>query len=398
MNSNMRLLMLGNLVVGSGSLVIAGILTPISRDLHVSVATAGQFMTAYALAFALSAPMVAVLLGKWCRKRVLMLALGLFALAAGLGAVSPNFEMMLASRVLAGIAGAMFSPNAAAVATLLAPPEQRGRAIAVVFGGFTLATVFGVPLGSYLGLQIGWRETLAQVSAASVIMLIFLVRGLPEGLQVPRVQLAGWVQLGRDKTVLMLLGVSLLQIAGTYTVFGFIGPFLANRVQSASADQIALMLMLFGAAGFIGNWLGGRAIDRFGPAKITAVNITLVTAGLLTVAQSEGSLTVLLTGIVLWGGNVFSINTAQQTLLVTYKPALTAALLPANSSVLFAGQALGTLAGGLALSSIPGSGFDLLPLIGAAFAVAALGLLSLVTLLSPQIKDAAEPADGLLQG
>ena len=343
MNSNMRLLMLGNQVVGSGSLVIAGILTPIGRDLQVSVATAGQLMTAYALAFAVSAPLVAVLLGAWCRKRVLMLALGMFALASALGALAPSFELMLASRVLAGMAGAMFSPNAAAVATLLSPPEQRGRAIALVFGGFTLATVFGVPLGAYLGLHIDWRETLVVVSAASVVMLVFLTRGLPEGLQVPRVNLAGWLQLGKDKTVMLLLGVSVMQIAGTYAVFGFIGPFLAHRVQSASADQIALLLMLFGAAGFAGNLLGGRMVDRFGAARTAAVNIALVIAGLLIVAASQGSLALLMVGIVIWGGNVFSINTAQQTRLVQYKLALTAALLPANSSVLFAGQALGTL-------------------------------------------------------
>ena len=81
-----------------------------------------------------------------------------------------------------------------------------------MFGGFTLATVFGVPLGAYLGLHIGWRETLSAVNAGSSVMLIFLMRGLPEGLQVPRVNLAGWLQLGRDKIVLLLLGVSLLQI------------------------------------------------------------------------------------------------------------------------------------------------------------------------------------------
>jgi predicted MFS family arabinose efflux permease len=377
MNSKLWLLMLGNLVMGSGSLVIAGILSPISQDMGVSVASAGQLMTAYALAFAVGAPVMAVLLGALCRKRVLMLALGLFALASALGAAASNFEILMISRVLSGMAAAMFSPNAAAVATLLVEPSQRGRAIALVFGGFTLATVFGVPLGTYLGLHIGWRETLAGVSVATTLVLALIALQLPGNLRMPPVNLRSWLVIGRDRTIVSVLGVSLLQIAGTYVLFSFMGPFLAERIQ-ATPDQIALMLMLFGAAGVIGNWLSGRAVDRFGAASVANVNIAIVMLGLGLIYAAGQSAWLMGLGVALWGGCVFSINTAQQARLVAHNPQLTAAMLPANSSALFAGQAFGSIAGGVALNQMSLSGFDALPLLGLAFASVA-GLLSMRT-------------------
>jgi predicted MFS family arabinose efflux permease len=372
MNPSISALMLSNLVIGSGSLVIAGILSPISQELDVSVATAGQLSTAYALAFAIGAPLASFFLGAWCRKRVLMLGLGLFALASLIGALAPSYGVLLASRLLAGVAAAMVSPTAAAVAAMLSAPEQRGRAIATVFGGFTLATVFGVPLGSYLGLHLGWRETLAGMAAASALMTFVIAYALPANLQLPRVDLRGWLALGSDSRVLTMLAVSLMQIAGTYAVFSFIGPFLAGQMKT-SADQIALLLMLFGVAGFLGNWLSGRFVDKLGAAFVANINIAGVMAGLLLIALSGGAVLWMLVGIAIWGGSVFSINTAQQARLVAHAPQSMGALLPANSSVLFAGQALGGIAGGLALSwGSQTASFSILPWLGLAFATVAL--------------------------
>jgi predicted MFS family arabinose efflux permease len=372
MNRSISALMLGNLVIGSGSLVIAGILSPVSQELGVSVATAGQLTTAYALAFAIGAPLASFVFGAWCRKRVLMLGLALFALASLMGALAPSYGVLLASRLLAGVAAAMVSPTAAAVAAMLSAPEQRGRAIATVFGGFTLATVFGVPLGSYLGLHLGWRETLAGMAAASALMTLVIAYVLPNHLQLPRVDLRGWLALGRDSRVLTMLAVSLTQIAGTYAVFSFIGPFLAAQM-NASADQIALVLMLFGAAGFIGNWFSGRWIDKLGAAFIANINIAGVMAGLLLIALSNGAVLWMLVGVAIWGGSVFSINTAQQARLVEHAPQSIGALLPANSSVLFAGQAMGGVAGGIALSWGEQTAlFASLPWLGLVFAAVAL--------------------------
>jgi predicted MFS family arabinose efflux permease len=377
MNSKLWLLMLGNLVIGSGSLVIAGILQPIAQDMNVSVASAGQLMTAYAMAFALGAPIMAVLLGAWCRKRVLLAALALFTIASAIGAVAPNFEVLIASRVLSGIAAAMFSPNAAAVATMLVAPALRGRAIALVFGGFTLATVFGVPLGTYLGLHIGWRETLVAVAIVSAFVFTLIAFGLPNQLKLPPVNLRSWLALGRDRTVVSLLSISFMQIAGTYVLFSFMGPYLAQKIL-ATPDQIALMLMLFGAAGVIGNTLSGRAVDRFGAARVASVNITFVMLGLAFLFAAGQSFLLTAIGVALWGGSVFSINTAQQARLVGHNPELTAAMLPANSSALFAGQAFGSLSGGAVLAQVNVGGFDLLPVIGLIFAGIALTI-SLMT-------------------
>jgi predicted MFS family arabinose efflux permease len=375
MNTKLWSLTAGAMAMGTGSLVIAGVLAPLAAELQVSTALAGQLVSAYAIAFSVGAPLAALLLSRWCRRRVLLLGLGLFGVASLLGALAPSFGWLLASRVLAGVGAAVFTPNATAVAASLVPPDQRGRAIATVFGGFTLASVFGVPLGTWLGLHVGWRETLGLVVVLTAMATVWVSLSVRGPIALPPANLRSWLAIGRDRAALVMLATTGVAIAGTYTVFSYIGPFLAEQAL-VGGDGVAALLMLFGAAGVAGNALSGRVVDRLGPQRVVLVNLGLVIAGLVLLSLPQGGLTVTVIGLALWGGGVFAVNASQQVRLVAHAPALSGALLPANASVLYIGQAVGAAAGALALGSAEVGNVAWLPIIGVIFVIAAIVLAS----------------------
>src|SRR5688572_29098853 len=156
---------LTNLVIGTGAFVLSGILQPLAASLDVSIAVAGQVMTAYALTSACLAPLFLLATGRWPRKRAMLMALGLFTAGCVLSASAPSFAVLLMGRVLMGT-GSVFAALAAGVAVALAPPEQRGRALSLTFLGISLSYALGVPLGTWLGLTYGWRVPVWLVAVA----------------------------------------------------------------------------------------------------------------------------------------------------------------------------------------------------------------------------------------
>ena len=167
------LLMACNLVLGTGVFVLAGILLPISESLHVSVAAAGQAMTAYAVSTALLAPLVLVLTGGWSRRSALVFGLLLFALGSLVCALAQSLAVLLAGRVLMGI-GAIYTPISGGIAVAMVAPAQRGRALSLVFLGISISYVVGTPLGAWLGLRFGWQWPVALVAVAGLVAAIAL--------------------------------------------------------------------------------------------------------------------------------------------------------------------------------------------------------------------------------
>lgn len=373
MNSKLMALAAGALAMGTGAIAIVGVLLPLAQELNVSAAAAGQLVVAYSLAFAITAPLAAFGLARWCRRRVLLLGLGLFIAGALISMLAPSYTWLIAGRVLAGIGAAVFTPNATVVASVLVPPEQRGRAIATVFGGFTLASVFGVPLGTWIGNAAGWRATMAFTLLLGVLALAAVAWQLRGRVQAPAAQASQWLAMLREPLALGLLAVTGVAMAGTYVVFAFIAPFLAGYTVP-SALGTAVLLMVLGGAGALGTFFAGRVIDRFGAPRMVTVTLATAAAGLLLLAFGGNHAWALLIGLVAWGAGAFAANAAQQARLVAFAPQLAGALLPANASVLYVGQALGGVAGALLVQGQGAALLQRLPLAGALFVGAALVL------------------------
>ncbi|HUG25882.1 MFS transporter [Piscinibacter sp.] len=364
------LLALCNLVIGTGAFVISGLLVPVAQSLEVSVAQAGQTMTAYALATAVLAPLALVLTGHWPRKRALCTGMAVFALGNALCATASDFSLLLIGRVMMG-AGAMFTALAAGIAVALVDAERRGRALSLTFLGISLSYVIGLPLGAWLGFRFGWRwpvGLVATLAGASVVALIVL---LPKDIAAPGASFRGLGALLTQRAVQWTLGLTLLYFTAIFLVFSYIGPVLQALVPM-SAERLSVTLMLFGLSGVAGTLLGGWANDRFGPRPTLVVQLALLGTMMALLPLTRGHYPLLVATLVTWGVAGFGMMAPQQSRLAVLAPAHAPILLSLNTSMLYLGTALGAAIGGAVSGQV---GFAQMAWIGVPFALAGMATL-----------------------
>ncbi|MFM9879760.1 MAG: MFS transporter [Burkholderiaceae bacterium] len=360
-----------NLVIGTGAFGLSGILQPISETMGVSVAVAGQSMTAYAFATALLAPVLLMATSRWPRRATLQLGLLLFAVGTLVCALSSQFAVLILGRVLMG-AGAVFTPVAASMAVTLVAPERRGRALSLTFLGMSLSYMIGLPLTAWLGLRYGWRLPLHAVAAASVVMLLLVSICVRRDTEASVASFAGLGRLLGQGEVLRTLLLTLLYFSAIFTVFSYIGPVLQALIP-LNNTELSLTLMLFGIAGVMGTLSGGWACDRFGAVRVLRVQLACLASMMLLVPLTVGSYWPMVAVFMVWGVAGFGMMTPQQARLANAAPAQAPILLSLNASMLYFGTALGAAVGGPASVAL---GFAHLPWVGAFFA--ALGALTFI--------------------
>lgn len=356
----LSLLALGNFVVGMGVFVVIGIVSPIAEALNVSKADAGIVVTSYAIAYALLSPVGAALTGSLPRRAVLAGSLGLFCLGTLLSAVSTTLTMLALSRLIVALGAALYTPLSAGVAVAVAPVEERGRALAKVFAGMTMAQVVGVPLGAWMAYRFGWHAPFFLVAALAALCAVVLVRTIPKDIHVPA---------GSVSTILSALGNLRLMVAVTFTatlmcsvyiVFTFFGP-IVEASTGAEAGLLPLYFMLFGIGAVGGNYIGGYLSDRFGPLK-TLVLVCLAHMAMLPLfAVMPWNPWLLALIVTLWSSFAWCFMPPQQSRLVTIAPAAPALALALNAAMIYAGIAIGSAIGarlldwrGLAVLGIAG--------------------------------------------
>jgi predicted MFS family arabinose efflux permease len=267
----------GMFVLGLDTYVLSGVLGNISGDLHVTVAAAGQMVTAFTLSYALLSPVLATVSGSWPRRRVLLGAMALFTTANVVSALAPTLAVLIVARVVAGAAAGLFAPTAGAMAGALVVPELRARALALSLGGLISATVIGVPVGTALGTHLGWRVTMFLVVAlgAAAAALPDVPATAPPSLKARAATIAHrrvWPVL----VLMLFLGIAAL---GLYTYLGTI----LTASTGVSPDTLPLYLMGWGLAGVAGNFGFARLIDSGrGPLPVLVFILVLLTAGLAT--------------------------------------------------------------------------------------------------------------------
>ncbi len=360
-------------VIGMGAFVVVGILQPMAGALSISPATAGWAMTAYALVYAVASPLLVAMTGGVDRKVVVLSGLALFTAGAAVAALAPGFATVLVGRAVMAVGAGVVTPVCASIAAGLAPPAERGRALATVFGGLTLAQVLGVPAGAWLGYAVGWQAAFWAVVVLGLIVTMALTRLIPRGINVPGASLAALGQVMASPIHLGAVAFGVLFLGGIYCVYTFFGALLEARL-ALGRDGISVMLLVFGVGAVIGNWLGGRLNDRIGANRtlmlLCAAQIVLLPAvSLSTIAFLPMAL---LAGV--WSVFGWSFMAPQQARLSAIDPARTPILFALNASAIYIAASVGTLAGGMVLHASGSYGY--LGIAGAAFmALAALSLL-----------------------
>jgi predicted MFS family arabinose efflux permease len=357
----------GNFAIGCGVMVTAGVLNDIVRSLNVSVALGGQLIGAAAVVMAFGSPILAGLLSGWDRRQLLVLALLWFAAGHLLSAMMASYAALLPLRCLCMLGAAAFTPQAASAISALTPAQERGQAITFIFLGWAVASVVGIPLAAYVGETWGWRWAFVGVALLSLAAAAAVWRALPGGIRPTALSLADWRSVFTHPVLMAVVAVTAMSSAGQFTLFSYFAPYY-RQVLGASAAEISLLFLWFGALGLAGNVLLTRLIDRIGAATAVALTLACMAVSLLAWPLAVGFTSALIVTAP-WALGCFASNSAQQARLALAAPALATALISLNSSAMYLGHFAGSASGG---AMITAAGFDGLSWMALAWMCAAL--------------------------
>jgi predicted MFS family arabinose efflux permease len=365
------LLAIGTFALGLDAYVLTGLLPGISTTYGVSTAAAGQVVTGFTLAYALASPILAAMLARQDCRRILLGALGVFGAANVAGAAAAHLWVLITARVVAGVGAGLYAPIAAATAGQLVGEGRRGRALSIVLGGLTLATVIGVPVGLLLGIRLGWRATLLLVAAVALLAAIGVRVFLPPsalraapGLKTRFAVLGDRFVLARV-SVMLMLGIANL---GLYTYLAAI----LYRSDHLTAGQLPGYLLLWGAGGAIGNSVIGWFLDRGAEAGALLATMIGLLAIVLFVLPLGGTRTAGVAVLLFaWGFAAWSLQVPLQYQLTTAVPEHAATAVGLIASAVYLGSAIGSAVDGLVLTQVPPTA---LPIVAGAFAVTALAI------------------------
>lgn len=356
--------------IGTAEFVVMGLLPDIARDLSVSIPLAGQLVTAYAIGVVIGAPIFAVLTGRMRRKHVLLLMLGVFILGNLLSAISPNYALLVTSRIFAAFAHGTLFGVGAIVAAAMVPPNRQASAIGLMFLGLTLANILGVPLGTLVGQHYGWRATFWLITALGLLALIPLVLLVPNVATRPSSGLRHEFTVLRRPDVLLAILTTILGSAATFTLFTYIVPLLQEVTGFAPAD-ISPILLMIGVGLTVGITLGGKFSDRGAMRAMITMLSGMVALLIVLPIVADGRIATLVV-VFLWATAAFGLVPGFQSRVVdkaSDAPNLASTL---NIGAFNLGNAIGAFLGGVVIDQ--GWGLRAVPLAAAVAALIALSV------------------------
>jgi predicted MFS family arabinose efflux permease len=367
------ILSLGAFAVGTDSFVIAGILPSLARDLKISVATAGQMVTLFAVAYAVCAPILIALLNVSSPRRLLIWAMVAFGLVNIVAAIADNAVTMALARILAACLAGVYMPTAAAMASTMVPPEKRGRALAIVLGGASVATATGVPLGVWIERYYSWRMTFVFVALLAALAIVGLASILPQGQSQPKAPLRSRLTpLGRPGVPVILVS-TVVSLSAGFTVYTYLAPFFGGK-PAVGAGALGLLIMCFGLGSLVGSWAGGALVDRYGARRVLLTAQALAGVNFAFVPVTSRALWTACLFMLIWAVVGWGFVPAQQHDLISFAPDLAPVVLSLNASATYMGIALGSVIGGVVTDRL---GAENLWVFAAALSFAALLLIPL---------------------
>ncbi|BCG58797.1 MFS transporter [Paenibacillus sp. URB8-2] len=338
--------------IGTTEFVIIGLLQTVANDLGITITKAGTLVSGYAAAIAIGTPIVAALTGRLPKKGYLLFLMALFTAGNVLSALAGSYSLLMFSRVVTAVAHGVFFAVAATVAADMVPEDRKGTAISIMFTGLTVATILGVPFGTYIGQQFNWRLSFAAVAVLGLIgllVVIFAVNKVSREGTSPTIGDVG--RLAGNPRILLALLMTVAGFGGTFALFTYLSPIL-EEISGFSSDSISLLLLVYGIAVAVGNLAGGKLANGH-PVKALRYVFLFQTAALLLQIWLLPGKHLSILSIILLGLFAFMMSAGVQT----YVLMLAEKLVPSAKSVASAlnisafniGIAAGSVLGGYAV-------------------------------------------------
>ncbi|AHH96008.1 MFS transporter [Kutzneria viridogrisea] len=356
--------------LGTSEFMLSGLLPALAGDLGVSIPDAGLLISAFAVGMVVGAPVLAMATVRLPPRTTMIGLIVVFGLGQVLGALSPGYGVLFASRVVSALACAGFWAVGAATAVRLAPQGAQARALAVVVGGLTIANIVGVPAGTVIGQLAGWRAAfwaVAALSAVAAVGLVALVPASPREAEPPR--LAEELHIYGKPRVWLALGTIALTQAAIFCTFSYLAPLLTESA-GLPAAWVPGVLALFGIGALVGISLGGRSADaRPRPTLLIGIAATLLVTALLALAAHSPLLVVPL--IALFGVAGFGVNPALNARVFAASGGANSMTGAASTAAFNVGNTAGPWLGGLAIGG--GLGYPSVAWVSALLGLLALG-------------------------
>jgi len=383
-------LAVGAFGIGLTEFVIMGLLPEVAADFAVSEPAAGWLISGYALSVVVGALVLTAATTRLPRKPVLLSLMVLFVIGNVLTAVADTYGIALIGRIIAALCHGAFFGIGSVVAASLVPPAKRAGAIAIMFTGLTAANVFGVPFGTFLGQQFGWRSTFWTISAIGVLAFFGIAALVPK-LHRPDVPVSIRSELAafRSGQVWLSLIVTALAFGGMFGAFTYIA-YTLTEVSGFTAATVPWLLVVFGAGLVIGNWLGGRLADRsIDGTLLFFIAALVIVLGLFALLAGSGVATII--ALLLMGGFGFGTVPGLQSRIMRYAGQAPTLASGANIGAFNVGNALGAWAGGLGIAG--GLGYTSPIWVGAMITAVALAVMAIAAAIAPH-STSNEPVAG----
>ncbi len=344
-------LTLSALAIGTTEFVIVGLVPTIAADLGVSLPSAGLLVSLYALGVAVGAPVLTALTGRWDRKLVLLTLMALFVAGNLLAWQAPSYESLITARILKGLAHGVFFSIGSTIATSLVSKDKEASAIAIMFTGLTVALVTGVPLGTWIGQELGWRATFLVVSVLGLIALIGSAILVPKNLkQSAPAKITEQLKVLTQPRLLLVYAMTAVGYGGTFVAFTYLAPIL-EQVSGFASSSIGLIMLVYGVSVAVGNIWGGKLADKMGPIKalqliFSALALVLLVFTFTAQSQIGAVLTVLIWGAFAFG-NVPGLQVYVVQLAEKHTPNAVDVASGLNIAAFNVGIAFGSVVGGV---------------------------------------------------
>lgn len=365
MNKNIIPLTLGGLGIGTTEFVMMGMLPDVASDLQISIPQAGYLISAYALGVVIGAPLLVAISSNFAPKKILFALMVMFTVFNALSAFAPDNMTLLVARFLSGLPHGAFFGVGSVVASRLAEKGKVAQTISMMFAGLTVANLFSVPLGTFIGHEYSWRYTFALIALIGLITLLFIHLWLP-ALPVKRSgNLKSELSFFKRREAWMILMITAIGTGGLFAWISYIAP-LMTEVSGFSANRVPYILILAGLGMVAGNFAGGKLADRVEPVKACLILLLGMSAALVTIyfISENQALSLIMTFIA--GSLSMAIGSPIQVLMIRTAEGSEMLAASATQAAFNVGNALGAFLGGLPI--IMGYGFASPQLVGAVMA------------------------------
>lgn len=287
--------------IGMTEFISVGLLPLIKDSFNTTISLAGLTVSLYAVGVTIGAPLLTPLTNKIKRKHLLIGIMLIFIIANTLAAFSTTFSMLLAMRVLSALMHGVFMSIATAIASDLVSPDKRSSAIAMMFTGLTVATITGVPLGTWIGQQFGWEASFITIAIIGFLSLVINIISVPNDLnEYEQASMLEQLTVFKNKSLMMVYLITALGYGGTFVVYTYLTTLLTDTLHY-SDDAVVILLVIYGVMVAIGNTLGGKLTNNRPMQVLIGIfliqAIVLLIVGVTVSHQILGTIAILIMGL-----------------------------------------------------------------------------------------------------